>query len=590
MAKSHTLRIAGGSAGEPPEGAGEAVIDELTTSESFDLVGILSAEAETAYAWDVTSDRIDWEKNAPAVLGVHSTAEIATGALYNLLIAPEHIHSRKDAILAGAGEQAANGIPFRTQYRLTAVGPRPSGGLWIEDHGRWWPDQDGRPKQVRGILRIVSDRYLEEQRLLHRNDHDELTGQLNRTRLTDALGAVMSRTSRSRAPAAFMMVSINNLAVMNETFGFHAGDEAIKAIARAIKDKLRSGDTIGRYSATKFGVILNDCGPGAMRIAAERFMRGVRDLKIDTGNIRLTATISIGGVVIPEHAATVHQAVGHALQALDRAKMRRTDGFVAYEPSLGRESQRLKSLTIADDVMSALNANRMRLVLQPMVSTKTGKPAIYECLLRMELPDGRVVSAGEFIPVAEQLGLARLIDRRALELALELLQKHAALVVSINVSSLTASDPDWIETLLAASDKHADLAGRLIVEITETTAIHDLDQTKAFVDTLRELGCRIAIDDFGAGYTSFKNLKVLKVDMVKIDGAFVKDIAADLSDQVFIKTMVDLARSFNLETVAEWVGDEESVRILTEAGIDYLQGYYYGVPIDPAVLDRAQVG
>ncbi|MDX2309007.1 MAG: GGDEF and EAL domain-containing protein [Hyphomicrobium sp.] len=586
MAYSHSMRKAGETGGEPPSGSGAAEIDDLTVSESFDLVGVLSTEAETAYTWDIATDRIDWESNAANVLGVPTPAEIATGALYNLLIAPEHAKLRESAIRAGAGEQSANGIPFRTQYRIQHSARRPDVQLWIEDHGRWWPDATGAPKHVRGVLRIVSDRYLEEQRLLYRNDHDELTGQLSRSRLTDALTAVISRTTRSKAPAAFMMVSINNLAVTNETFGFHAGDETIRAIARAIKDKLRSGDSVGRYSATKFGIILNDCGAGALRIAAERFMRAVRDLKIDVGNAQLSATISIGGVVIPEQAGNVHQAVGCALQALDRAKLRRTDSFVAYEASLGRESQRLRSLTVADDVMSALNADRMRLVLQPMVATATGKPAIYECLLRMEMPDGRVVSAGEFIPIAEQLGLARLIDRRTLELSIRLLKRHPEIVLSINVSSLTATDPDWLETLISSTAKEPGMTRRMIVEITETTAIHDLDQTKAFVDTLRELGCRIAIDDFGAGYTSFKNLKALKVDMVKIDGAFVKDLAADQSDQIFIKTMVDLARSFDLETVAEWVGDEESVRILTDAGIDYLQGYYYGVPIDPAVLDR----
>jgi EAL domain-containing protein (putative c-di-GMP-specific phosphodiesterase class I) len=123
------------------------------------------------------------------------------------------------------------------------------------------------------------------------------------------------------------------------------------------------------------------------------------------------------------------------------------------------------------------------------------------------------------------------------------------------------------------------LRRRLIVEITETSVIIDMNMMKVFVDTLREMGCRIAIDDFGAGYTSFKNLKALNVDMVKIDGAFVKDIMSEQADRAFIRTMVDLARSFGLETVAEWVGDEASAQFLADAGIDYLQGFHYGQPI-----------
>jgi EAL domain-containing protein (putative c-di-GMP-specific phosphodiesterase class I) len=229
----------------------------------------------------------------------------------------------------------------------------------------------------------------------------------------------------------------------------------------------------------------------------------------------------------------------------------------------------------------------MRLVLQPLIAAKTGRPEIYECLLRMERLDGSLVSAGEFVPMAEQLGLSRLIDRRALELSVDLLKKHGELVLSLNVSSLTSSDQEWLATLRRLTGGRAELLKRIIVEITETAAIDDLDQSVNFVNSLKTLGCRVAIDDFGAGYTSFKNLKVLNVDIVKIDGAFVKNIADDSSDQIFIKTMIQLADTFGMQTVAEWVGDERAAKYLTEAGITYLQGYYYGMPIDSADFGKA---
>lgn len=581
----HAVKQAAGCLSGAPQRAPGEDTDRAAAAERFDLLPVLSSLDETAYVWELETDRISWGANAAGVIGVKDLGDIATGAKYDLLVAPEHVHLRQAAIRGGMVKASGNGVPFFTQYRLFAGGPRSEPGAWIEEHGRWWPDGSGAPRLVKGVIRVVSDSELEARRHLGRNDHDELTGQLSRMRLTDALDAVISRATRTHAPAAFMMLSINNLTVINETFGFHIGDEVIAAVARAIREKLRGGDTIGRYSATKFGIILNDCGSGAMRIAAERFMRAVRDLAIHACNMQISATVSIGGVVIPAQASSVHDAVGHALQAHEQAKLRRHDCFIAYEPNEARESLRLRNVAIAEDVVSALNADRMRLVLQPMVSTRTGQPAIYECLLRMELPDGRIVSAGEFIPVAEQLGLARLIDRRTLELAVALLVKHPSLNLSVNVSSLTANDPEWTETLLALTRGRPGLTGRLVVEITETAAIEDLDQTKAFVDMLRELGCRVAIDDFGAGYTSFKNLKALKVDIVKIDGAFVKDIVTDQSDRAFIKTMVDLARIFDLETVAEWVGDEETARILTEAGITYLQGFHYGAPMTPKEID-----
>ena len=226
------------------------------------------------------------------------------------------------------------------------------------------------PSKARGIIRVINERYLEEQRLLYRSDHDELTGQLNRIRLTEALGAVVTRAERTKQPCAFLIAGVNNLAVINETFGFDVGDEVIAATARIIRSRLRGGDTIGRYSSNKFGIILNDCGPGAMRIAAERFMKAVREAAIRTAACQLSATISIGGVLLPDQARTAHQALSHALQALDSARIARQESFMAFEPSAAKETTRQRNITIADEVISALDENRMLIALQPIVSSK----------------------------------------------------------------------------------------------------------------------------------------------------------------------------------------------------------------------------
>ncbi len=566
--------------------APRAYADPLTESEGLDLVGILSEIEETAYVWDMKSDRIDWESNAPQILGLTSEIHISTGAAFHKLIAAEHSGRRTDAFNAKASD-SVRGVPYRIHYRFRPAGLRGDISIWIEEHGRWWPDAAGAPSRARGVLRIINDHYFEEQRQLYRSDLDELTGQLNRIRLTEALTGVLERSQKTTQPCAFLIVAVNNLAVINETFGYDVGDEIISAAAKQIKGRLRGGDVLGRYSSNKFGIVLQDCGAGAMRIAAERFMKCVRDATIKTSACQLTATLSIGGVVLPDQAQTVQQALNFGMQALDRAKSKRFDCFMSYEPSSTSENIRRKSIEVADEVIEALDEGRMRLVLQPMVGSKSGVAEIYECLLRMERPDGAIVSAGEFIPIAEQLGLSRLIDRRTLELSVALLKRHKCLTLSVNVSGLTASDHEWLVALQRLTGGRRDITSRMIIEITETAAIEDLDQTINFVDTLKELGCRVAIDDFGAGYTSFKNLKLLNVDMVKIDGAFVKNLADDTSDQIFIKTMVELAQTFGMETVAEWVGDQRSVDMLRDMGVTYLQGFFYGLPIDAGEYQSA---
>lgn len=568
--------------------ASKVMNDPLTESEGLDLVGVFSMIDETAYVWDLATDAMTWEANAGAMFGLSDDTPISTGFAFQSIVAPEHAHRRPELLMAASrSKPQARGFPYRIQYAIRPRGPRSEGFLRLEDQGRIWYAADGQPERARGVVRVINERYLEEQRLLFRSDSDELTGQLNRIRLMEATAAIIDKATIDQKPCAFLIAAVNNMAVINETFGFDVGDEVIAAVGRKIKEKLRGGDIIGRFSSNKFGIIVQDCGPGALRVAAERFMKTVRESHVKTSVSQISATISIGGLIIPNQAQNVQQALNLALHALERAKTKRFDCFMAYEPMPGAETTRRRNISIADEVIEAIDDERMRLVLQPIVNAKTGKADIYECLLRMEKPDGRLISAGEFIPVAEQLGLSRLIDRRTLELAVSLLKRHPDLNLSLNVSGLTCTDQEWLVTLRRVTNSRHDLLSRMVIEITETIAIQDMDQSINFVDTLKELGCRVAIDDFGAGYTSFKNLKALNVDMVKIDGTFVKNIADDTSDQIFIKTMIELARTFGLETVAEWVGDERSVRHLADAGITYLQGFYYGLPIDAADYGKA---
>jgi EAL domain-containing protein (putative c-di-GMP-specific phosphodiesterase class I) len=190
--------------------------------------------------------------------------------------------------------------------------------------------------------------------------------------------------------------------------------------------------------------------------------------------------------------------------------------------------------------------------------------------------DGSLLAVNEVVPLAERLGLVRLLDNRVLELVLKELGGAPGLKASLNLSAASTVDPDWWASLGAALRANPGMAERLTVEITETTAIQDLEDTKGFVARVKDLGCRIAIDDFGAGYTSFRNLRKLGVDIVKIDGSFVQNLKRSEDDRAFVQTLIDLARRLGLETVAEWVQDEESAAILADWGCDYLQGELVG--------------
>jgi EAL domain-containing protein (putative c-di-GMP-specific phosphodiesterase class I) len=199
-----------------------------------------------------------------------------------------------------------------------------------------------------------------------------------------------------------------------------------------------------------------------------------------------------------------------------------------------------------------------------------------------------LLAAGAFMPVVEQSGIMRLIDRHTLELAVRELVEHPQVKLAVNISGLTATDRSWLRCLVAMVKNRPEVARRLTIEITETVAIQDIEETARFVGAIRDLGCRVALDDFGAGYTSFRNLKALAVDCVKIDGSYVRGLADNVDNQLFIRTLLGLAEGFGLATVAECVETAADATHLTRRGVRFLQGYLFGRPtVERPWLDRS---
>jgi EAL domain-containing protein (putative c-di-GMP-specific phosphodiesterase class I) len=314
-----------------------------------------------------------------------------------------------------------------------------------------------------------------------------------------------------------------------------------------------------------------------MTIAAERLLAGVRDEMVMTSAGPTAVTVTIGGVTAPRHARSVQEVLVRAQEALDTAKAKRRGSFLAHRPNIEREALRRENIRATDEIVAALNERRIHLAFEPVVAALGRVPAFYECLMRVRRTDGSTLAAQDVIPVAERLGLVRLLDHRVLELVAEELVASPTLHASLNVSPASTTDPDWWAGLGALLRSNTGVAERLTVEITESAAIQDVDDTRGFVTRVKDLGCRIAIDDFGAGYTSFRSLRKLGVDMVKIDGAFVQNITRSEDDRAFVQTLIDLARRLKLATVAEWVQSEEAAATLASWGCDYLQGALVGL-------------
>jgi len=535
---------------------------------------VLACLGQLAFTWDITADELSWSGNVAALLQDIPSNLLDKASDFATMIEPQR-NVRRDAIMNASALDAGNGVHYQIEYGIRA---RTSGPIiWVEETGCWFAGADGRPSYAKGILRHNGERHAREQQLQKLSQDDPLTGALNRTHLIAAIAETLEEASRFRSSFAFMLVGIDHLARFNEAFGFDVADEVILEVAQRIRSRLRGGDVLGRFSGNKFGVILKNCTADDMQIAADRFLAGIRDEVVPTKLGPVSLTASIGAISLPRHGRTTEEVTNRAQEALDMAKDRRRGSFMAWRANVERDTQRRVNIRVTDEIVTALNERRIVLAFEPVVHATNMQPAFHECLVRMRRGDGDLSLAPDIVPVAEKLGLIRLVDHRVLELVVAELTAAPHVELSLNISPETTMDPNWWSAIESMFRAHPGVAQRIIIEITETVAIRDLDELRGFVTRLKNFGARIAIDDFGAGYTSFRNLRKLGVDIVKIDGAFVQNVVRSADDRAFVRSMIDLARRLDLKTVAEWVQDQEAAKMLQDWGCDYLQGRLTGL-------------
>ena len=532
-----------------------------------DPLAILSALDSVVYDWDIATDRLAWGPNVAQTLRNLPYEALASGGAYAGLLTADSESSRYHAIFNGLSADEGEGAPFRVCYRLGAPGERT---VTVEDFGRWFADADGRPCRAHGLLRVLS----RASELPAADGPNEATFGDRR-----AFNAhVDQRCAEPRTPdaaLALMVVGVSNLPEVNARDGYDAGDELIASVGRRLAASLRGGDRLVRYSGAKFALLIALSANDHPAVAAARLARRANTQFHPTSAGPLRAMARVGVALSPRHGRNAHLL----LQRADEAYAQTSPGgqnVVVYAASDALAETRRRETWVADEIVAALNERRIHLAFQPVAPARAGLPAFEEALVRLRLDDGAVLGPDAFVPIAEKLGLIELIDERVLELAIARLAAAPQSRLSVNVSMTTLRASDWIERLRDRLGAAPGAAERLTVELVETQALGDVAEVARILARMKALGVRVAMDDFGAGHTSFRNLRALGVDMVKIDGAFVCGLATSADDRFFVRTLASLGRHLGVVTVAEWVADADSVRLLTEWGVDYLQGHYIG--------------
>jgi len=445
-------------------------------------------------------------------------------------------------------------------------------------------DPNGEAYCFSYILRDIREQKHYEKQLIHLASYDPLTELFNRRRFCEELERHLTRAAPGMARGALIFIDVDQFKYVNDTLGHQAGDELLRGLADVLRQQVRrETDTVARLGGDEFAIILPGASAQEAQGVAERILERLRQhVPVLAGNL-VSSTASIGVALYPDHGRTAADLLARADMAMYVSKDEGRNRVSVFEPDCAALGHGEQKIHWEQRIRDAIDHGRLTLYTMPIWSIPEGQVSHSELLLRMLGENGEVIAPGEFLPVAERFGLIQEIDRwvvtRAVQMVAEEARQGHRLVVEVNLSGRAFTDAGLLSLIQREIAAQGIDPASLIFEITETAAIADLKQAKQFIRTLRALGCRFAIDDFGSGYASFAYLKHLPVDYLKIDGSFITNLVRDPVDQHLVKSMAATARALGKMTIAEYVNDVETMRLLREMGVDFAQGYFVGRPV-----------
>jgi len=479
-----------------------------------------------------------------------------------------------------ARNRALRGLTWDgAQYAVTyKVRTDDSREIWVEERGERLSGVERKPTEISAVLRDVQKDKEAQLRAGYSAHHDELTGMWNQDRLREELDQHIALAEHYGPKAVFLRLRVSNLPDINTTYGYEAGDRLLKAIAARLSEMTRAPDCAARISGINFGLIAYAASEGDIAALTTGLNEALSGTAYPSPYGALNAEFDMAVTRLGEQAGSACEAIAQTRAALNVIQ-NTTDKIIHYAADITvPKTQPASNETSADDILMALNDRRISLAFQPIIDAQTRQLHHYECLLRLRTDEGEVISAGKFIMASERLGLVHMLDRRALELAGETLRQYPDIHIALNVSAGTVKDIQTAEAYIAALKALGPDVKRVALELTETVALEDPAMASRFSVQTRALGCEFAIDDFGSGYTTFQNLMAIEADTIKIDGTFIQGLSLDVSKQTFVRMMVDLAQTFSVKTVAEMVETRADADLLKRLGVDFLQGYMFGIP------------
>ena len=407
---------------------------------------------------------------------------------------------------------------------------------------------------------------------------DPLTGLYNRRKFEEFLHYEVHRAGRHGHNFCIAMLDLDNFKHINDTFGHPVGDLALKELSAILHHATRNSDIVARLGGDEFAVLFPETDREGGHIAARKLLEEINSaaIQLPVGTTKIES--SVGLVSFPENGEDSQNLVVAMDIAMYRAKRAGKNRVATIEE--GEETYEMEVFTKGQELRQALDEDRLIPFFQPLMDLETGKPYAYEVLARIENPDGSTQSAGQFIELADELGLSGQIDITVFEKGLAALAAHedGAVKMFFNLSSKSMGDSERLRALPDVIRGYGLDTTRVVLEITEREALPHFRHFVQIMEELRGEGLGFALDDFGSGFSSFLYLKYLEVDYVKIEGSFIRHIAEDPKDSIIVEYINGMAKRFGLHTVAEFVEDAQSVALLRELKVELGQGYHFGLP------------
>jgi diguanylate cyclase (GGDEF)-like protein/PAS domain S-box-containing protein len=456
------------------------------------------------------------------------------------------------------------------------------GDRWVGINARVSHDENGQIFGIRGTARNVTEQHEAALQIEYLATHDSLTGLANRVSLQRTLELALKLGD----VGAVLFIDIDHFKYVNDNFGHRSGDQLIVGVSGVLKEAAKElNGQVFRLGGDEYAVHLPDSLRGHAMKVAEGLLDALRHFRFQSPNQQQRVaglTASIGIALYPFHGSDVTGLLSNADIAMYQAKESGRNRFVLYDQDAQGLRRTHHRVQWANKLREVLDDDRLVLYSQPVVRLNDMRTMHWEILSRVRDESGSVLLPSQFIEYAEALGMVQEIDMRVVERVLDHLsapgRKDQKIRYSVNLSRVSISDPHWVRKfnkMISAADI---VRNQLVFEITETAAMSDVDVTQQFIREVKQLGCRFALDDFGAGFSSFYYLKRFDPDYLKIDGAFIRDLPADEGNRIFVKALCEVAHGLHKQVIAEWVEDRDVMNILTSMGAEYGQGYLFHRP------------